>query len=514
MTVQAPPGTVVSRPAGPSRPPTRGLEPVTRAVWVVAGLFVALELAVSARYGLHRDELYFLACARHLAWGYVDQPPLVPALAWVQVHAFGTSAPALRVVPALAGGAAVVFSGLMARELGGARRAQTLAALAAATSPQVLGACHLLSTAAIDQFFWAAITLVVLRILRTEDHRLWPLVGLLFGLGLLNKWNIAFLAVGLVVGLLATGRARMFGSSGPWLAGAVALLLWVPNLVWNAGHDWAEVSMLHSLHQENGSLGNVLSFIPAQLVVVGPVLIVLWIAGLRWLLRSTTARPVGVTYLFLLAVFTVTGAKPYYLAGMYFVLFAAGGVWAERRLLDKVPPKGLRGWTALLVAGAVVALPLTLPVIPESWLPTGSWESSINKDLSATVGWQQFVDQVAQISHGLSPSERRHLVVFTGDYGAAGAIDLWGPSVGLPHAISGHNSYWWWGPAGARNGATAIAVDLPRSYLQTIYAQVLPAGAVATPGNVWSEERDDPIWICRGQRTTWAAAWPSAKHYG
>jgi len=161
----------------------------------------------------------------------------------------------------------------------------------------------------------------------------------------------------------------------------------------------------------------------------------------------------------------------------------------------------------------VLSLPLTLPVLPESTLPSGSWESGINKDLSATVGWRDLVDQVAQTERALPPAQRAHVVILAGDYGAAGALDLWGPAEGLPMAISGHNTYWWWGPAGARDGATTIAVDLPRSFLRTFFAHVRPAGSVRTPHGVWTEERDDPIWVCQGQTRSWTQVWPSLRHY-
>ena len=262
-----------------------------------------------------------------------------------------------------------------------------------------------------------------------------------------------------------------------------------------------------------GGLGAVVGFIPSQVVVVGPVLVVFWVAGLRHLWKAPAWRPLAVAYLVLLGIFTVSGGKPYYLAGMYYVLFAAGGVWAERRLDARTPPRGVRGWVALMVAGAVLSLPLTLPVLPESTLPSGSWESGINKDLSATVGWRDFVDQVARTEHALPPAQRAHVVILAGDYGAAGALDLWGPAEGLPMAISGHNTYWWWGPAGARDGATTIAVDLPRSVLRTFFAQVRPAGSVRTPHGVWTEERDDPIWVCQGQTRSWTQVWPSLRHY-
>jgi 4-amino-4-deoxy-L-arabinose transferase-like glycosyltransferase len=438
----------------------------------------------------------------------------VPAVARLASDLFGASVVGLRVLPALAGGAAVVFTGFMARELGGGRKAQVLAALAAASSPQVLAACHLLSTTAFDLLFWSAITFVVVRLLRTGDERLWLVIGALAGVGLMNKFNVAFLVLGLACGLLLGGRYRTLRSVWPWGGAALALALWSPNVVWNGQHDWAAFAMLHSLHQENSTVGASLAFVPSQIVVVGPVLVLFWVGGLWHLLRHHFARPLGLAYLVLLFLFSATGAKSYYLAGMYFVLFAAGGSWAEARLDARQPPRGIRGWVTLMTIGMVVAVPLALPVLPVRALARGPWESSINKDLSATIGWEGFVHQIANVAATLPAAQRARAVIFTGDYGAAGAVDLYGGQYGLPRAISGHNSYWWWGPASASDGATTIAVNLSRQYLRTVFSQVIPAGTVATPSGVWSEERGDPIWVCRGQKRTWAEAWPDAKHYG
>ena len=492
-----------------------GLAPFNRrpVLGIAAGL-VVLELAVAARYGYHRDELYFLACARHLAWGYVDQPPFVPAVARLSTAWFGPSVVALRLFPALAGGATVVFTALMARELGGSRRAQALAALAAATSAQVLATVHLLSTAAFDLFFWSAIILLVTHLLRTQNRRVWLAVGAVAGVGLLNKYNVAFLLFGLAVGLILTGRGRELNSPWPWAGAAVALVIWSPNLIWNAEHHWAALTMLRSLHQENSTLGASITFIPSQVVLAGPVLLPIWFGGLRHLLRHPFARALGLAYIVLLVLDTLVGAKPYYLGGIYFVLFAAGGIWLDQRLTARRRSGATARVVAWILAGALVALPLVLPVLPVTSLAKGPWEGKINKDLSATVGWRQFVAQVAGVAATLPPAERAHVVIFTGDYGAAGAIDLFGPHDHLPHAISGHNTYWLWGPAGATDGATTIAVDLSQSYLETIFGQVTPASTVDTGHGVWTEERGDPIWICRQQKLPWAQVWPDARHYG
>ena len=485
-----------------------------RPVLAAAAVMCVLELTVAARYGMHRDELYFVECARHLAWGYVDQPPLVPAVGRLVLILFGPSTFWLRVLPALAGGGTVALTALTARQLGGGSRAQTVAAVAAATSAQGLAAFHLLSTASFDIFFWTLITFLLTRMLRTGEPRWWLAVGGSVGLALLNKLNVGYLVVGVLAGLVLCRRWSLLRSR--WFVGGAGLAAAVasPDLIWNATHHWAQVSMLRSLHHENSTLGASLGFIPAQFIVVGPVLAWVWVPGAKRLLRHPAARPLAVAFGVLLVLYALAGAKSYYLAGMYTVLFAGGGLWIEERLAARPHAGTLQGRIAAMVAGAVVALPLTLPVLPQSALATGPWQASINKDLSASVGWRQFTRQIDEVASTLPRPERTRLVIYAGDYGAAGAIDLYGPAYGLPPAISGHNNFWWWGPGRAPDHSTTIAVDLPRSYLLTMFARVEPAGVVSTPGGIWTEERGDSIWICTGQTETWARAWPAARHYG
>ena len=306
---------------------------------------------------------------------------------------------------------------------------------------------HLLSTAAFDLFFWSAITLVIaLRLLRTGDERLWLAIGALAGVGLLNKYNVAFLVVGLVVGLLLVGsRPNLLESVAVGRGGAVALAIWSPNLIWNAQHDWAAFSMLHSLHQENSTLGASISFIPAQFLIIGPVLFPLWFGGLRLLLRHDFARPLAIAYLTLVVLYTVTGAKPYYLGGMYFVLFAAGGAWAERRL---GAPAGaarrrLRRMVALWIVmrRAAVAIPLALAGAARQRAGQGIVGGPDQQGPERHRGLAAMLSARSPAWQPLCRRpQRAHLVIFTGDYGAAGAVDLYGGRYGLPHAISGHNS--------------------------------------------------------------------------
>jgi hypothetical protein len=508
--------TSSAHPGGGNRTSAAAVTPLEPMAWrgvalLAAGL-VVVELALSARYGYHRDELYFLACAHHLAWGYVDQPPFVPAVARLSISLFGQTVVGLRLWPALAGGATVMFTALMARELGGSQRAQLLAALAAATSIQVVATDHTLSTASFDLFFWCATTLLVVRWLRTNDDRLLLAIGGVAGVGLMNKYNLAFLLGAVVIGLIAARRGRLLLNRWALGGAALALAIWSPNLVWNLQHHWASLTMLRSLHQENSTLSASLGFIPSQLVIVGPVLLPVWFGGWRDLLRHSWARAIGLAYVVLVVVYTLTGAKAYYLGGIYFVLLAAGGIWADRRL--KRGTSHLRRLVTWILVTEALAIGFALPVRPVGLLAKGAWEGKIDKDLSATVGWNHVVAQLAGIVHQLPTDQQARLVIFTGDYGAAGAVDRYGRDFGLPHAISGHNNYWWWGPGSAPNNSTTIAVNLDRAYLLTIFNQVLPAGTVDTGHGVWSEERGEPIWICRQQKMTWAAAWPAARHYG
>ena len=485
-----------------------------RPVLVVAAAFLALELVAAPRYGLHRDELYFLACARHLSWGYVDQPPLVPFVAWAVNGLIGPFAWALRLLPALAGAASVVLCALMARELGAGRKGQVLAAVAAATSAEFLAAFHLLSTTAFDCFFWALITWITLRLVGTGDRRWLLVLGAVTGVALLDKWNAGFLVVALVIGIVSGPHRRLLRSGYAWSGAAVCLLLVAPDLAWNVGHQWAQVSMLRSLHAENSTLGASIVFAPAQVIVLGPVLSVLGITGLVHLWRDAGRRWLAVSYLVLLGWFVVSGAKPYYLAGAYFALFAAGGTALEQRWASRGSPGHPGRWVAAMVAWCVLVVALALPLLPSSTLPTGSGEGQVNEDLSATVGWPAYVDQVAAVADTLPPAQRARLVLITGDYGAAGAIDLYGPGLHLPPARSGHNTYWWWGPAGMPDDSVTIATNVPRSTLLRIFRTVRSAGTVRTPGNVWTEERGAPIYVGTDQFARWSAVWPSLRHYG
>src|SRR5215468_4634603 len=263
-----------------------GVAPFDRRVIVVGGVVFAVEMALSARYGFHRDELYFLECGRHLQASYVDQPVFVPLLARVSLALFGVSLPGLHLWPALAAWATVVIAGLTAREFGGTRRAQLLAALAVGTTPTVLAIDHLFGPTAFDVLAWAGLAFVVARIGRTGDTRWWLIGGLVLGLGLANKHSVGFLAVAIFAGALLSGGWRLVLNRWSLAGLLIAVAFTIPDLIWQAQHHWATIEMTRDLNEENGGVGNIGNWLIGQLIMTALALIVVWLAGLKFLWQS------------------------------------------------------------------------------------------------------------------------------------------------------------------------------------------------------------------------------------
>ena len=376
---------------GAAFPMDLGLAPLAwGSVSVVALAMFTVELLVADRYGFHRDELYFLACARHLAWGYVDQPPLVPAVARLVLVVFGPSVFWLRALSALAGAATVFVSTLTARELGGRRVAQVIASVAAATSPQALAAFHLLSTTAFDVFFWSMITWLVARMLRTGNRRIWVPIGLFTGIALLDKLNVLFLVLAILAGLaLSTQRALL---RSKWLAvgTALTLLLASPDIAWNATHQWAQLSMTHSLHQENSSLGASLAFIPLQFIRLSSGLFWPGCGCLAWRAAEGPSLQVIGRGIPAFTHSLRTVGRQVLLPGRHLLRPVRRRWRGHRRTTSSRPAVKARGSIrrrlGLMVVAAAITLPLTLPVLPEGMLASGPWEGSINKDLGRD-GW-------------------------------------------------------------------------------------------------------------------------------
>ena len=493
------------------------LSPVDRRIFLIAGTLFGVLMALSGRYGFHRDELYFLDCARHLSASYVDQPVLTPLLGRLSLWLFGVSLPGLRLWPALAGGGTVVLAGLLARELGGRRTAQLLGALGAATMPALLGADHLFGPTAFDLLFWTALAFVVVRIGRTGNARLWIPAGIILGLGLANKHNIGLFAVALVVGIVVSGDGRLLANRW-FLAGAsIAAACTGPDVWWQAVHHWPTIAMTHRLNQENGGAANIATWIAGQLFMVTPALTWLWVVGIKELWRSDRPlrRALVWSYGLLFVLFALsTGAKVYYLAGAYIYLLAAGAVrvegWLDARAVR------LRRLLALTALGTLLSLPLVLPILPAGHI---GWTYGVNQELGESVGWPEFVQTVRSAWRALPPGQRSHTVIFTVDYGEAGAIDELGRGNGLPSAVSGQNSAWFWGPGDP--GATTVLAVAPGPVDVTGYARQLQrycgdVRVVATIRNeagIHNQEWDGRIYLCTGLTRPWGRTWASLKQF-
>ncbi|MGC5020246.1 glycosyltransferase family 39 protein [Micromonospora sp. DT47] len=501
------------RPA-PAGPPPPG--PRTTTPWLVAGAVTAVLLLLASRYGYHRDELYFLLCGRHLDWGYVDQGPLVPALA----RAMDTLAPGnlmvLRTPSALIAGGAVALVTAIARQLGAGRGGQLFAAFLAAASGVVLAAGHLLSTTTVDLLVWLVATYCAVRLLRGDDTR-WALgVGVAIGVGMLNKPLPALLAVSLLAGVVIAGPRPLLRDRWVLCAVAVAVLLAAPNLLWQATHGFPQLSVASSIEGGDSSYSGRFEAVVLQFEIVSPYAAPIWIAGLVALLRRPAwraYRALAWAWVVAFGIVLLAGGKGYYDAPLLLVLTAAGAIvtvdWAARGVV------ALR--RGLLAVGAVVAVAasavLLLPTLPAERLP--GFVVDVNYDSGETIGWPAFADSLAAVHRALPPQQRPRAVILTANYGEAGAVARYGPSRGLPPAYSGHNSMADFGrPPADADVVIAVGWERP-DQLRGWFDQVALAGRVDQRVDVDNEENGGPVWLCTGLRRPWSQIWDQeVRHAG
>ena len=463
-----------------------------RPVLLVAAATVLLHLAAAAGYGWHRDEMYFLVESWRMDWGFASEPPATPALAWLSQQLFGESLVGLRLWPALAGAAVAVLASLVARELGGGRTAQLVAAITTSTTTIALGLFHLFGPSAFDQVAWAGCLLVLAKLLNGADRRWWLAFGAIAGVGLLNKNTLALLAIALVVAVVATPALRPWLRSPlPWAGGLLAVAIASPYLIWQTAHGWPMLAVAGSVSDEMGGISGALLYLPMQVLTMNPLLAPIWIAGLWWLWRSRTFRPFAVIWVVLLVLLALGGGRSYYLMPAYLPLFAAGGVVLER-WRDR--PVAI---VSVLVAAAALVVPSALPVLPveaQRHLPF----TAINPLLSDPPGWPTYVAQIAAVRPGTP--------VLTANYGEAAAMELAGV-----RAYSGHNAYGTWGPPPA--GATEmITVAMPDQVLARTFTHCTPVAVLDNPYGIDDEERGRSVQLCSGPRASWDELWPGIVH--
>ena len=477
-------------------------------VLLVAGLMVAGLLVLAGSYGFHGDEMYFVVAGQHPAFGYVDQPPLTPLLSAAAVALFGVSPTSVRLLPALEMGIVVILIALIVRDLGGTRRAQTLAAITAALSGY-LAAGHLDTTTEPDLLAWAIILWLVVKLLAGGDRRLWLVVGVTAGIGLENKDTLLFLGAGLALGLVAARRWDVVRSPWAWSAIGIALLLWLPNLVWQAANGWPQLTMARAISQYAGD--NRGQIVPLLWLFTGPFLFPVTAAGLIWVLRSKAAapwRPIGIAALVGLALVVVSGGKAYYAIGSVPVFMAAGAILLDRWLArGRRLVKGVTFTTTAVLSGALIAY-LTLPILPLATYAKSTLPATV-QDVANTVGWPQYVATVESVVAALPADERAHAVILTNDYSEASSLILLGTD--LPPVYSGHNSFWSWGPPPA--GLTVVVhvgdwrpADPGRFFLGCHDVAHIDNGLGIPNG-----EQGAAVTVCTGLRASWATLWPELR---
>ncbi len=479
-------------------------------------------LAIAGRYGWMRDELYYIDAGKRLASDYVDFPLMVALLSAFQRAAFGPSLAALHVLPAVAGAVLVVATGLMARELGGGRLAQGIAALAALVAPAFVGADALFTMDAFDELWWTLAALVLLRLLAARDPhradraalgartgRLWLLFGLVAGVGLLTKLTMLAFGLAVMVGLLATPARAALRTRWPYLAAALALAFLLPDVAWQTGHDWATIAFWRNYHHGQDSA----TFLIQVVLLMQPLALPLWGAGLWYLLRDPDGAPYrafGWAFLVLVVLFLVGHAKSYFLVPAFPPLLAAGAVALERRARRRSRTRLVPLTVGALVLGGVVLAPVVAPILPPAAL--ASLMPSPIQPVADRFGWPPFIATLAAVYHALPPRERVRTTILAGNYGEAGAVDLLGPAAGLPATISPHNTYYFWGQ-GVTPGAVVIATDFQRAELTPYFISVRQAATVPAQDGIQNEEVGRPVWICSGLKRPWASVWPHLKNF-
>jgi hypothetical protein len=486
-----------------------------------------VHLYTGRRYGYFVDELYYLACSRHLAWGYVDQPPLIVVITWLARRLLGDSLPALRFFPAVAGAAEVALTALIARELGGKRYAQGLAALAALVAPAILVGDSFLTMNAFEPLFWMGCAYLFIRIVKTGNPKLWIWFGILAGIGLENKYSMLIFGAGIVLGLVLTPQRRALLNPWIWAGGAIAFLIFLPNLLWNIRQHFPFLE-LHANIQRSGRdvpLGPV-AFFAQEILAFLPLSLPIWLAGLWFFFFSPPGKPfraLGWAWVFTAVVIVTLSPRVYYLFPACPILFAGGSVMWEVWLGSLQSHLLKFAYPALmLVTGALLA-PFATPILKAETYIRYSQALHLQPPKFEThklgplpqlyadqFGWEEMTVTVARVYNGLPPEVRAKTAIFGQNYGQAGAIDLFGPKYGVPPAISAHQSYFLWGPRDY-TGESMIVMQGEQQDLERYFASVEKVAHVYHPYSMPYEHFD--VFYCRGLRQPLKEIWPQIKNW-
>lgn len=497
-------------------------------VWFVAAAAASIHFLTASRYGYFRDELYYAACGQHLAWGYVDQAPLIAVISWFTRRLLGDSLLSLRFFPALSAAAKVPLTAWFVRELHGRRFAYALAAAAVLFCPIYLTLDSFLSMNSFEPLFWMSCAAIAMRIARGASPRWWLLFGAIAGFGLLNKHSTLFFGAALAAGLLLSGGTRWFRNAWIWLGALISFLIFLPNLIWEIAHHFPTIEILRNVANTKNAVVPWYDFIAEQGLLVHPLATPVCLAGLWFFFADRKGRAyrfLGWTYVLLLLEMLALKGRIYYMAPIYPMLFAAGAVWIEAQIERRGWRLAKRAILVPLAIGGIVAAPLALPILPVDaaaaysnfWdihkVRVENYDSGRLPQLFADMfGWQNQAAVVASVYASLTPADRERSAILAGNYGEAGAIDYFGPKYGLPRAISPHNNYYLWGPR-ENSGELVIAFGMPLRDLQGLFEDVQEAATITDPYAI-PDESDLRVYICRRPRLPLSQAWPKLKFFG
>jgi Dolichyl-phosphate-mannose-protein mannosyltransferase len=499
----------------------------TAIVLYVAFARIVLYFLAAPHYGYFRDELYYLACGEHPAWGYVDQPPLIGWVAWLLQHTIGTSLWALRLLPALAGAATIVLAGQLARELGGRGWAMFLASLAALMAPILLALSHLFTMNAFDPLLWTAVAYLIVCIAKSGNERLWLAVGALAGITILNKYAVLFWLTGVVVGLCLTPLRQSLRHRWFWFGCALATAIAMPNFLWQWEHQFPFLQLMHNVRQSGRDiLLAPLPYLGAQAQMLGFVaaFLVLFALLFSFSQKARPFRALGWAYLIFLCEMTFLHGKMYYVAPVYPMMFAAGAVWIEsattRKLWIWVKP----ALAAAMIVISGIYIPTVLPILSVPHFLAYEHSMGIEQQkfehmrpgvlpqlYADMFGWEGIAQRVAAYYHTLSPEEQQKTAIFANNYGDAGAIDFFGPKYRLPKAIGGHQNYWIWGPREYTGESLIVLGEGNERNMQRDCASYSIVGNAKDPLSRPDEWM--PIYHCRGFKWNLQTSWPELRRW-
>jgi len=542
--VQPPPAATVdsafpTQSRAPFNNEPRRETPLSTWVYALAIFATLFHFIFSGQYGYFRDELYYAACGQHLAWGYVDQAPLIAWIARLSRALLGNSLFALRFFPALAAAGKIILAGWMARELGGRRFAQSLAALTVLVAPIYLTFDNFLSMNSFEPLFWMACAAILMRILNGGSEKLWLLFGFVAGVGILNKQSMLFFGTGVFIGLWLTPARREYAKKWIWLGGGISFLIFLPNLIWEIRNGFPTIALLHAVIGTKYATLTPWQFIWQQALLTLPLAAPICLAGLWFLFRGAARAtppaptqksfqgiyaPLGWAYIIVLVEMIALHGKIYYLAPAYPMLLAAGAVWIESHL----PPT--KKWlkpaiAAPLALGGLIAAPLAMPILPvklavkychfwdvKAIRPENVPLGKLPQLFGDMYGWRHQVRAIAKVFDALPAADRAQCAILALNYGEASAVDYFGPADHLPPAISGHNQYEFWGPRGY-TGNVVITIGYRKDQLQKFFGEVTLAARISPPYAI-PEETNLGIYICRKPRKPLKEMWPQLRWLG